>query len=103
MIPRNTAILVSLLLVGAGARWLLGLDVTLDKNGHASLSGGQVTGPGLAAPIPITTDTNPVVLAGLQSNGTYWIDFFQNSGLGGSDFSFTVNADGTGIVSVGPG
>lgn len=79
------------------------LDVTLDKNGYEPVVGGQVTGTGLPAAIPIPADAKPLVLCNLQAGGIYAVDFFHNAGLGGSDFSFTINPAGTGIASVSPG
>lgn len=97
MILRVGTVLVAL---GAGAH---AIDITLDKNGYEPVAGGQVTGTGLPAPIPIRVDAKPLLLPGLQSNGVYSVDFFHNAGLGGSDFTFTINAEGTGIDSVSSG
>ena len=77
--------------------------VTLDMNGFPNIAGGQVTGAGLEKAILLPAKQAQVVLEGLQGNSTYQVDFFHNAGEGSSDFSFTTNADGTGVASVTKG
>lgn len=79
---------------------LLAGTITLDMNGFANLAGGQVTGPGLEQPIKMEPKADKVVLANLQADQTYGVDFFHNSGKQSSDFLFTMNAAGTGVESV---
>jgi len=83
--------------------------VILDCNGFPNRSGGQVTGPGLDAPISLPAGVQKVTLANLQSGATYDVDFFHNAldadhpTQGSSDFNFVVAADGKGVESVGLG
>jgi hypothetical protein len=78
------------------------VTITLDKNGFADLAGGQITGTGLGSPVPLGTTTSPVSFTAV-AGGTYSVDFFHNSGAGGSDFSLTINGAGTGVATVGLG
>src|ERR1041384_6184755 len=78
------------------------VTITIEKNGFADLTGGQITGTGLGSPVPLGATTNSVSFTAV-AGGTYSVDWFHNSGLGGSDFSFTINGGGTGVASVGLG
>ncbi|MHB0937943.1 MAG: hypothetical protein ACYC6A_16265 [Armatimonadota bacterium] len=98
---RNTLIVCGLALALAGS--VLAGTVTLDMNGFANLTGGQVTGTGLEKAIPLPAKEGQVKLEGLQAGGTYQVDFFHNAGEGSSDFTFTMNAEGTGVAEVAKG
>ncbi len=74
--------------------------ITIDMNGFPDASGGAVSGPGLEKSIPLPAGEQKVVLENLQNSQTYQVDFFHNSGPGSSDFTFTVNAAGTGVDAV---
>lgn len=76
------------------------VDVIIDKNGFPNAKGGQVTGPGLAAPIPLGRNDSPVLLSNLLPGATYKVDIGHNGINGGSDFTFTVDALGNGVASV---
>ena len=78
-----------------------GLDILFDKNGYAPINGGQITGTSISAQ-PIGNTSSSTVITGLVASGNYNVDFFHNSGSTGSDFSFKVNAAGTGIELVNP-
>lgn len=79
------------------------ITITIDKNGFADRFNGQVTGPGIAGTIPIGNDGSNAVLAGLLPNSVYSVDFFHNSGAGGSDFIFQTGATGVDSVGLGGG
>jgi len=95
---KNALIICAMALLLAGGA--LAGTVTLDMNGFPNITGGQVTGPGLEKAIPLPPKQQQVTLDGLQAGATYAVDFFHNSGPGSSDFQFTMNAAGIGVVSV---
>lgn len=102
---RNIAL--GLILMDGSAFPTSALDVTLNKNGYAPLAGGQLTkstgpGPAIAAQ-PLGTTGASVTFTNLAAGTTYSLDFFHNSGTGSSDFTFKVNADGTGVELVNLG
>jgi len=101
-------LLVRVAILAAVAVAASAATVTLDLNGFANTLGGQVTGPGLASPIPIPPGAQRVVLEDLQAEQTYQVDFFHDQGgvlaeRGSGDFTFLVAADGQGVDSVGLG
>ncbi|MAE61766.1 MAG: hypothetical protein CMJ49_10475 [Planctomycetaceae bacterium] len=79
------------------------VDITLDLNGFANAAGGTVHGVKLPRQIPLPADAPMVVLPGLEAGETYQVDFYHNAGRGSSDFSFTINAAGTGVAKVSRG
>jgi hypothetical protein len=98
----HRVVLGGLLAVVLSATNTHAVTITIDKNGFADLAGGQITGTGLGSPVPLGTGTNAVSFTAV-AGGTYSVDFFHNSGVGGSDFSLTVNGAGTGVATVGLG
>ena len=75
----------------------LAVTVTLDLNGFPNVTSGQAYGPGVDKPIPLPAGKEKIDLPNLTAGGIYQVDFFHNSGEDGSDFSFTINAAGTGV------
>lgn len=99
----NCKSLVILLACGAMARAAMGVDITLDLDGFANMSGGRVHGRSLTEPIVLPPEESQVALAGLEAGQTYQIDFLHNTGPGSSDFSITINDEGTGVARVTKG
>src|SRR5438094_4822274 len=78
------------------------VTITINKNGFADLAGGQITGTGLGSPVPLGTDASPVSFTAV-AGGSYAVDFFHNSGPLGSDFAFTIDPTGSGVLTVTTG
>ena len=100
---RKFGFVAALLLLASSVQSARAIDITLNKNGYASIANGQLTGTGIIIPQTLGNTSAPASFTGLLANTTYSLDFFGTSGTGSSDFSFKVNAAGTGIESVSLG
>jgi len=98
---RKMAVGLALFSVCRGAT--LATDITLDFNGFTDLAGGFISGPGFSHITFSPLGPAPLLITNVSAGGSYSVDFFHNSGAGGSDFSFTINGAGTGVASVGLG
>jgi hypothetical protein len=90
------------LVVLSAAAGVMGADITLDMNGYSGIVASKISGPGLTAPVVIAPGAQKVELKDLKAGVKYTVDLGHNSGVDGSDFTFTVDAKGTGVAKVEP-
>lgn len=94
------SLITAVLLFTSLARTTLAATILLDLNGFPNVTGGQISGAGLAQSIPLPPGKQRIELSNLTGGSTYSVDFFHNTGDNSSDFSFTVSKDGSGVESI---